>query len=137
MFTNKNKDFQDTYEDIINLPHHVSTKHPQMPRIKRAAQFAPFAALRGYSAIMEELKRETQPEIVLDEDEKQLLDYKLQEVMAHPREIAVTYFVPDEKKDGGSYQTIKGTIKRLDRIKRRIVFHDNQWVDADRVIKME
>ncbi|MBR6162012.1 MAG: hypothetical protein IKQ75_09110 [Bacteroidales bacterium] len=36
------------YDDIINLPHHVSKKHPQMPMIARAAQFAPFSALTGY-----------------------------------------------------------------------------------------
>ena len=36
------------YDDIINLPHHVSKRHPQMPIWNRAAQFAPFAALTGY-----------------------------------------------------------------------------------------
>lgn len=35
----------DNYEDIINLPHHVSDKHPRMSMYQRAAQFAPFAAL--------------------------------------------------------------------------------------------
>jgi hypothetical protein len=45
------------YEDIVNLPHHVSGKHPQMPMIKRAAQFAPFAALTGYNDAVEEAAR--------------------------------------------------------------------------------
>lgn len=36
------------YDDIINLPHHISKKHPPMPLMERAAQFAPFAALTGY-----------------------------------------------------------------------------------------
>ncbi len=38
----------DKYGDIINLPHHVSKKHPQMSMQARAAQFAPYAALTGY-----------------------------------------------------------------------------------------
>ena len=45
---------KDTYEDIINLPHPVSKKHPPMPLHDRAAQFAPFAALMGYDAAIEE-----------------------------------------------------------------------------------
>ena len=45
------------YENIINLPHHVSKRHPQMSLWNRAAQFAPFAALTGYNeAIKEESK---------------------------------------------------------------------------------
>lgn len=40
----------DSYEDIINLPHHVSKRHRQMPLAERAAQFAPFAALEGHAA---------------------------------------------------------------------------------------
>ncbi len=42
------------YEDIINLPHHVSKKHPHMSRKERAAQFAPFAALTGYTDAIKE-----------------------------------------------------------------------------------
>ena len=42
------------YDDIINLPHHVSKKHPQMSMLQRAAQFAPFAALSGHEEAIEE-----------------------------------------------------------------------------------
>lgn len=42
------------YDDIINLPHHVSTSHPQMPLIERAAQFAPFAAVSGHDEATQE-----------------------------------------------------------------------------------
>ena len=41
------------YTDIINLPHHVSKKHPQMSMLQRAAQFAPFAALTGHDRAIE------------------------------------------------------------------------------------
>jgi hypothetical protein len=54
----------DSYEDIINLPHPVSKKHPQMSMMQRAAQFAPFAALTGYDAAINEAARENgEPEI--------------------------------------------------------------------------
>lgn len=49
----------DKYEDIINLPHHVSQKHPQMSMMQRAAQFAPFAALTGFDAAISEAEKTT------------------------------------------------------------------------------
>ena len=42
------------YDDIINLEHHVSSRHPQMSLYARSAQFAPFAALTGYDEAVEE-----------------------------------------------------------------------------------
>lgn len=36
----------DNYEDIIHLPHPTPKLHPRMPMKSRAAQFAPFAALK-------------------------------------------------------------------------------------------
>lgn len=39
---------KDNYEDIIDLPHHVSPTRPQMSMTDRAAQFSPFAALVGF-----------------------------------------------------------------------------------------
>lgn len=46
------------YEDIINLPHHTSKRHPRMSMEARAAQFAPFAALTGYEHAIKEAQRE-------------------------------------------------------------------------------
>lgn len=48
---------QQKYEDILNLPHHVSETHPPMPTADRAAQFTPFAALTGYKEAIEETER--------------------------------------------------------------------------------
>ena len=45
------------YDDIINLPHHVSAKHPKMSMYNRAAQFSPFAALTGYEKAIEEAQK--------------------------------------------------------------------------------
>lgn len=51
----------DDYLDIINLPHPVSKKHPPMPRISRAAQFASFAALSGYEDNIQKTAEEHRP----------------------------------------------------------------------------
>ena len=69
------------YEDIINLPHHISNKHPQMTLEARAAQFAPFAALTGYDDEVKETTRLTNRRIELDEEAKSILDKKLQIIL--------------------------------------------------------
>ena len=71
----------DKYIDIINLPHYVSKKHPQMSRYERAAQFAPFAALTGYEDIIEEEGRITDNRVEINEEAKYLLDRKIQILM--------------------------------------------------------
>ena len=58
------------YDDIINLPHHVSTNHPRMSMHDRAAQFAPFAALVGYDDAVAETARLTEARPELDEQEQ-------------------------------------------------------------------
>ena len=54
------------YDDIINLPHHQSDKHPHMTMKQRAAQFAPFAALAGYAESIGEAHRQTDEFAALD-----------------------------------------------------------------------
>ena len=63
------------YADIINLPHHVSKKRPQMNLIDRAASFAPFAALTGYDDAVKETARLTDTKLELDENTKEILNY--------------------------------------------------------------
>lgn len=117
------------YDDIINLPHHVSRKHPQMPLINRAAQFSPFAALTGHEAAIQETARLTESFIELDEDRKERLDEQLQMLMENlgqKPECEITYFQPDEKKTGGSYLTICGRVKKIDQFEHQIVFTDGK-----------
>ncbi len=66
------------YDDIIHLPHHVSTKHPRMSALDRAAQFSPFAALTGHDSAIKETARLTDIKLELDEDKKEELDSCLQ-----------------------------------------------------------
>ena len=108
---------KEDYSDIINLPHHVSKNHPQMPMEARAAQFAPFAALTGYDAVIHETARLTDKQVELEEYDNDRLNRKFVELMTildnHP-EITVSYFLPDERKAGGSYTTASGTVKKID-----------------------
>ena len=93
------------YDDIIGLPHPTSSKHPRMPISERAAIFSPFAALSGHSAALAETARLTDQKIELDEDTKAELDRKqaiLREHLTEQPEITVTWFQPDERKDGGA-----------------------------------
>lgn len=105
------------YDDIISLPHYVSTKHPRMAPIDRAAQFSPFAALTGHEEAIQETARITDERMELAESSKELLDMRLQiirEHLAEKPEVTVTFFEPDQKKCGGAYVKITGRIKRID-----------------------
>lgn len=124
------------YSDIIDLPHHRSSTHPQMSIQNRAAQFAPFAALTGHKEALSEAERLTERELVLDEEEKAVLDWKLQKIGPGSR-IRVTYFVPDERKEGGSYQELTGTIKRIDPYQLAIIFVEKQKVEISRIVDLE
>ena len=105
------------YDDIIHLPHHVSERRARMPIADRAAQFAPFAALTGYGDAIREAQRLTGERIVLDEYEQSALDAALREAVrrgADGPESEFVYFLPDERKAGGSYVTVSGCVRRLD-----------------------
>jgi len=104
------------YDDIINLPHHVSKTHPQMSMRDRAAQFSPFAAFTGYEDAIDETGRLTAARRELSELEQTDLNAKLVFLAAHLKEepeVSIEYFVPDERKAGGSYQAIVGAVRRI------------------------
>ena len=86
----------DNYEDIINLPHHVSKKRKRMSQIDRAAQFSPFAALTGYDAAILETGRLTDKRVELDEGTKAILNEKLTiiaDFIKEQPEVTITYSV--------------------------------------------
>lgn len=127
----------DPYEDIINLPHHVSPKRPQMSMQDRAAQFSPFAALTSYKDAIKETGRLTDVKIELSDEDRELLDQKqqyLQEHIGDRPEITITYFVPDEKKSGGAYISISGRMKRVDEYARQFVLTDGKKIPLDDII---
>ena len=151
------------YDDIIDMPHHVSERHPPLSRASYAAQFSPFAALTGYDEMVEETARYTGERIELDEDEKALIDARLREAVAmaeaHRKAvkaaatpvaataendagrgidpIAITYFKPDLYKEGGFYVTVNGFVKKYDPVARVITLADGCRISVDDVYSVE
>lgn len=105
---------KNSYEDIIYLPHHVSQKHPQMTMQERAAQFSPFAALTGYGDTLKETTRLTDEWIEPDEQEKEELNRRLRQAVEEKLKVNITYYIPDAKKQGGTYATTTGVIRKID-----------------------
>ena len=128
------------YDDVINLPHHVSSKRPQMSMLDRAAQFSPFAALTGYDDAIQETERLTDEKINLSEEEKEALDRKQQILLERLDErpaLTVIYFVPDEKKSGGAYVTKSGNLKKIDEVERMMTLTDGTKISLDDVYDIE
>ena len=120
-----------TYDDIIALPHPEPRTHPRMSLHDRAAQFSPFAALTGHSAAIAETGRLTASRITLDESEIARVDAALQrlrELLSQEPVASITYFVPDERKAGGSYQTITGTARRIDTVNGVLLLTDQRAI---------
>lgn len=128
------------YDDLLDLPHPTSAKHPRMPLSDRAAQFSPFAALSGHGAAIAETARLTDRRIELDEDAKAELDRKqklLLALIAEQPEITVTWFQPDEKKEGGRYVTTTGRLKRIDEARRVLLLADQTAIPLDAIMGIE
>ena len=122
------KDASKAYTDIIGLPHPTSKRHPRLPGMARAAQFAPFAALTGHDAALLETARLTQQPIELSEYESAQLDRKLQllraQLAARPA-VTVVFFVADGRKQGGTYHKFTGSVRNIDDGEHLLIFTDD------------
>lgn len=128
------------YDDIINLEHHVSTKHSRMSLENRSAQFAPFSALTGYEEAVKEEARVTESRIDIDEEAKIEVNEKLNYIMRHLDKniiVSVTYFEKDKKKQGGSYKTIKGIIKKIDDSRKTIEMQTGEIIKIEELKNIE
>ena len=124
------------YRDIINLPHHVSSTHPQMSMRNRAAQFSPFAALTGYDDAIEETARLTGSRIELTEAEEDEISRKLSHL--ERGDIAeLTWFVPDKRKTGGRYNTERMVIKQVVAAEGKVILMDGRSLDIKDIIDVE
>lgn len=128
------------YDDLLHLPHPVSRRHPPMSAMDRAAQFSPFSALTGYEAVIQEAGRLTDSRAELTEYSRDVLDQKqrllLEAAPAHP-EITVTYFVPDSRKQGGTYGTLRGNLKKIDLCRRAMVMLDGTEIPLDDIVDIQ
>lgn len=130
----------ENYDDIIDLPHHVSATRPQMSMMDRAAQFSPFAALTGYDAAIKETGRLTDEKIEMDEEALNILNMKYQILvnsLAEEPEVTFTYFKPDERKDGGAYIDVTGVVKKVYDLERLIVMQSGRKIRMDDVLEIE
>jgi len=125
------------YSKIINLPHHQSATRKRMSNYDRAAQFAPFAALTGHDEAIKETARLTDDYMEMGEDRLGELSAKIQlliDKLSEQPEITVVYFVPDERKSGGSYAEKTGIVRIIDEYERKLVFYDGDKILIDRVM---
>lgn len=126
----------DNYSDIINLSRPVS-KRPRMSLEQRSAQFAPFAALTGYEGQVKETARLTNKKIEINEELKEILSKKIQLIQEKIKEqpqIEITYFIPDSKKEGGRYETVTNSVKKIDTYKGEIILIDGTTIAIDEII---
>lgn len=124
------------YDDIIGLPHHTSTSRQRMPRSARAAQFSPFAALSGYEEAIEETARFTEERPHLSEDGRAMLDSRLSSISQSGNPACITFFAKDMRKEGGTYQTIRDTILRIDSEKRLILLSSGREIAFDDIMEI-
>lgn len=136
------------YGDIIDLPHWDSPKHPRMSLQDRAAQFAPYSAVVGYGDMVKEEARETGTFEELSEDEAMELEQALYHLNRKTEQgekpvCTISYFIPDERKEGGETVTITETVRRIDPTRRKIILARKKGlagtyeeIDIDQVIRI-
>ena len=127
------------YDDIINLPHHVSKTHKPMPLISRAAQFAPFSAFTGYEDSIAEAARLTTPEQIIPQEEADKLSRRFAFAVEHlteNNELKFTYFIPDKTKSGGEYVTIVGIIRKYDEFAKTITLENGKTLHIENILSI-
>ena len=125
-----------SYDDIINLPHPVSKNHPQMPFRDRAAQFAPFAALTGHDAAIKETARLTDERLELSEEAIAQLNEKINIIRNNigiEQNVSITYFIPDAKKNGGFYVTYSGIVRKVDEYEHTMIMTDQTVIPIEQI----
>ena len=127
------------YDDIINLPHHVSPTRQRMSMHDRAARFAPFAALVGYDDAVAETARLTESRPELDEQEQSAINERLAYIADHileQPEVRIKYFVPDEHKSGGAIIEVSGKVKKVFATDGTIVMADGCKIKANDITNL-
>lgn len=128
------------YDDILHMPHPVSQKRPRMSVHDRAAQFAPFAALTGYDAVLDETARLTQPPVFLTDSAIEELDRVLRLVYSrleqHPA-VEIIFFCPDRRKTGGKQVSLTGIVKKLDPVGQLLLLENGVQVPLQAILQLQ
>ena len=127
------------YDDLLDLPHPVSQKHPRMSAHDRAAQFSPFAALTGHSAAMEETARLTDQKLEPSELQLEELNANLQILQTHIHEkpaVRIAYFMPDARKSGGEYLTVRGNVRHIDESTQMLILTDDTRIPLEDILTL-
>ncbi|MBR2990749.1 MAG: hypothetical protein IKF51_04715 [Solobacterium sp.] len=127
------------YQDMLDLPHHVSKTRKRMSGAERAAQFAPFSALTGYEELIAETGRLTDGKKELGETQREILDQRIRilQEAGEGTAVAVTVFVPDEYKEGGRYEIRTGILKKIEETERCIRFMDGTRIRFEDIYGIE
>ena len=128
------------YSDIINLEHHISNKHSRMSIQNRAFQFAPFAALTGYSDAIDETARTTDEMLIIDDNLKYIIDQKLNYIKLNIQKniyVKIIYFVKDLKKSGGKYFISNGLVTKIDEYKKRILLDSGEKINIENIYDIQ
>ena len=128
---------ENRYDDMLNMPHHISAKHIKMSLYNRAAQFSPFAALTGHSDAIAETARLTESKCELDENEIMIINEKLRMLTEGPQkgsEVTVVYYSPDSKKPGGAYLELRGVMDRINAFEKVIVMADSSRIFLEQIV---
>ena len=125
------------YDDIINLPRHI-TKRKRMSIYNRSAQFAPFDALEGYSDEIKESERRVVQKIIISDEIKEKINRKLVYINSNKdKKVSITYFVPDKYKVGGRYKNVTSFIKKIDLNNRYLVLNDNSKILLSEIVDVK
>ena len=127
------------FDDIINHEYIKSPTRRHMTMVERAAQFGAFKAVVGHEDALHETARLTDEKMELDEYTKVELNEKLQMIATsdEAEEVSITYFVPDERKQGGAYRTITGVVTKIREYERDVIMEDGTEIPIDDIFAIE
>ena len=125
------------YDSIMDHPHHQSKTRPHMSMVARAAQFSPFAALVGYDESVAETQRLTEEKITLDPDAVLAINRTLSEIQPGRTTAAITCFIPDSLKEGGTYTIVSGVVKKIDVLEEKVIMKDGTVIPTDDIFDIE
>lgn len=128
------------YNDIIDLPYPTSSRHPRMSMESRAAQFAPFAALTGHRAVLDETARLTDQQTEVDEETARILNEQmrlLRERLPSKPSVTISYFEHDTRKSGGAYRTLEGQVAKIDDYDQLLILTDGRKINIPDILAIE